>query len=180
MASNLPLEAGPLARQTGWLAHYRPGLRLTERGYVLSVGDGIPWIHGLPSAAQQVHLSKVLQIQAERLVRDKVLARIQALQPVTVEALKTRYHGDYQLGQVLVAKNDFILVDFEGEPGRTLEERRHKHSPLRDVAKRLRSVNYAAYIALPQATKEQSASIALLAPFARNWELQTREVFLAG
>lgn len=51
MAPDLPAEAGPLARQTGWLDRYRPGLRFTEMGYVLSVGDGIAWIHGLPSAA---------------------------------------------------------------------------------------------------------------------------------
>jgi len=133
-------------------------------------------------AQQQAHLPKALQIQAEQLLaaREKALARIQALQPVTVEALKTRYHGDYHLGQVLVAKNDFILVDFEGEPGRTLKERRQKHSPLRDVAGMLRSFNYAAYTALHQATNEQSASVALLEPFARNWENQTREAFLAG
>ena len=133
-------------------------------------------------AQQQIHLPQALRIQAEQLLagRDKVLARIQTLQPVTVEALKTRYHGDYHLGQVLVAKNDFILVDFEGEPGRTLEERRQKHSPLRDVAGMLRSFNYAASTALYQATHEQSASVAQLEPFARQWERQTRDAFLAG
>lgn len=133
-------------------------------------------------AQQRVHLPKALQTRTEQLLaaRDEVLARIQTLQPAVVEALKTRYHGDYHLGQVLVVKNDFILVDFEGEPGRTLDERRQKHSPLRDVAGMLRSFNYAAYTALYQATNEQSASVARLEPFARNWENQTREAFLAG
>ncbi len=133
-------------------------------------------------ARQQAHLPKAVQIQAEQLlaVRENALARIQALQPVTVAGLKTRYHGDYHLGQVLVAKNDFILVDFEGDPGRTLEERRQKHSPLRDVAGMLRSFNYAAWTALYQATNEQSATVAQLEPFARKWENQTREAFLAG
>jgi len=62
--------------------------------------------------------------------------------------MKTRYHGDLHFGQLLLAQNDFIILDFEGEPTRPIEERRRKHSPLRDVAGMLRSASYAAYAAL--------------------------------
>ena len=73
-----------------------------------------------------------------------VLARIDALcRRSAGAALKTRHHGDYHLGQVLVGQNDFVITDFEGEPARTIEERRRKHSPLRDVAGMLRSFSYA-------------------------------------
>jgi maltose alpha-D-glucosyltransferase/alpha-amylase len=96
---------------------------------------------------------------------------------------KTRYHGDYHLGQVLRTGYDFIVLDFEGEPARTLAERRAKHCPLKDVAGLLRSFNYAAYAVLFEVWKERHSDEhekAELESWALVWENLAHTAFLEG
>jgi maltose alpha-D-glucosyltransferase / alpha-amylase len=80
--------------------------------------------------------------------RDEALSLIDRLGKLDPQGAKSRIHGDYHLGQVLVSQGDFYLIDFEGEPRRSMEERRAKGPPLRDVAGMLRSFDYAAFAAI--------------------------------
>src|SRR5690625_898336 len=80
--------------------------------------------------------------------REEAFSLIDRLGRIAPRGMKSRIHGDFHLGQVLVSQGDFYLIDFEGEPRRPIAERRAKGSPLRDVAGMLRSFGYAAFAAL--------------------------------
>ncbi len=135
-------------------------------------------LDGLADAAKLAPQDRDL---AEALLkrRDEVVERLQAMLGEVPAFAKTRHHGDYHLGQVLVTGEDAIIIDFEGEPLRPLAERRAKHAALRDVAGMLRSFAYAAAAAsraLPQdlSRAEWDAAEGRLAA----WEADASRAFL--
>jgi len=122
---------------------------------------------------------EVVEIAAAVLsLRRRVLDYFRTLPPDVLHAQRIRIHGDYHLGQVLKVKTDFVILDFEGEPARSLEYRRSKQSPLKDVAGMLRSFSYAAYASLINYTTRHPEDIARLEPWAQLWEHAAAAQFL--
>src|SRR5262249_53131920 len=110
-------------------------------------------------------------------LEEEVLKRLRSVMEIKAAGLRTRCHGDYHLGQVLYTGKDFVIIDFDGEPVRSISERRIKRSPLRDVAGMVRSFHYAASSAMMQNGGGKARlpglirpeDIALLEPWARFW-----------
>jgi maltose alpha-D-glucosyltransferase/alpha-amylase len=112
--------------------------------------------------------------------REAILARIDRHAADHGGGVRTRIHGDYHLGQVLVVQNDFMITDFEGEPTRTLAERSEKQSPMKDVAGMLRSFDYALNVALLRIDGEGTEAQALRERLGAEWLRETRRVFVEG
>jgi len=93
-----------------------------------------------PDARDEARQVLELEPQIAHALRSFLLRRL--------TTTRIRVHGDYHLGQVLYTGHDFVIIDFEGEPTRTLYERRLKRLALRDVAGMLRSFHYASQAAL--------------------------------
>jgi maltose alpha-D-glucosyltransferase/alpha-amylase len=111
--------------------------------------------------------------------RDELDARLRLIHGRKLEATRIRTHGDFHLGQILVAAGDFVFIDFEGEPARTLAERRRKRSPLRDVAGLLRSLDYASEAAL-RSGRQRPEDVESLRPWARAWSSWVGAAYLAS
>jgi maltose alpha-D-glucosyltransferase/alpha-amylase len=119
---------------------------------------------------------------AERVLaaRGRLETTIEGVLPATTAALKTRYHGDFHLGQVLVIQNDYSIIDFEGEPLRPIEDRRRKTSPLKDIAGMVRSFHYAETTAVRNVVEIQPASRETAARSAGQWRRESVAAFLGG
>lgn len=112
---------------------------------------------------------------------DAVKARFAGLETQQIAGLRIRHHGDYHLGQVLYTGQDFMIIDFEGEPARPLEERRAKALALRDVAGMVRSFQYAAYAALfgqVAGVPSDPAAQEMVASWAAAWNAYVSATYL--
>jgi maltose alpha-D-glucosyltransferase/alpha-amylase len=106
---------------------------------------------------QLLELAPRLKERADRITIDRLTA------------VKTRYHGDLHLGQVLIKQNDVVIIDFEGEPRRSMPERRRKSSALKDVAGIIRSFDYAAAAAGRTVAELPAVQLGDFQKFCADW-----------
>ncbi len=124
--------------------------------------------------------SPAVKAQAETLLghADALRQAARSLAAEGTGSLRTRVHGDFHLGQVLVVQSDAYLIDFEGEPARTMEQRRAKSSPIRDVAGLLRSFDYAQAAALPGRVATAPAAASRRAEILQRFRAGADDAFL--
>jgi maltose alpha-D-glucosyltransferase / alpha-amylase len=127
-------------------------------------------------------LRREVQVLGRRVLamEDDILQCFSEIYKIKINAVKTRIHGDYHLGQVLFTGKDFIIIDFEGEPGFSFSERRLKKNPLKDVAGMMRSIHYAAFgkIMLNENYREQDREV--LEVWADQWQHYIARFYLGA
>ncbi|HYD50393.1 MAG TPA: maltose alpha-D-glucosyltransferase [Terriglobales bacterium] len=133
--------------------------------------------------SRRPHLTPPVQVIADRVLdlAGPIDARLRQIVGAKIQVQRIRIHGDYHLGQVLYTGKDFLIIDFEGEPARSLSERRLKRLAFTDVAGMLRSFHYAAYAKLlgrggQAALRPEDEE--KLEPWARYWCSWVSAVFL--
>jgi maltose alpha-D-glucosyltransferase / alpha-amylase len=148
------------------------------------VGDAVARAERLFDALKQ---RRDMMREADRLLVDRVLAqrdglhgRLSGLLPPDVDGLNIRHHGDFNLGRLLIVKDDIFIIGFEGEAGRPLSERRRKAPAARDVAGLIRSIDYSATAAMERALKVMPDEHGKLGVALGEWRDRSTAAFLAG
>ncbi|GAB3889779.1 putative maltokinase [Spirosoma agri] len=125
-----------------------------------------------------------LDPQAQRLAwvfmeaREMIESFINDFRNRSIDSLRIRIHGDYHLGQVLATANDFVIIDFEGEPESSIADRKIKHSPLKDVAGMIRSYHYAVSAKLFNSAETDELDPDHLQRVSDRWFYLIRDTFM--
>jgi maltose alpha-D-glucosyltransferase/alpha-amylase len=112
--------------------------------------------------------------------RAQAIERMRNVLPAKIDALKIRHHGDLHLGQILIVKDDAVIIDFEGEPAASIAARHRKAPAARDLAGLVRSLDYAAVSALNRGTLSSPEEAARLMTALENWRRQATEALVAS
>ncbi|MHB2035952.1 MAG: maltose alpha-D-glucosyltransferase [Nitrososphaerales archaeon] len=126
-------------------------------------------------------LSEEVKKELDSLIqrRNEITSRFLALRQIKLDCMRSRNHGDYHLGQVLFTGKDFTIIDFEGEPTRSLSERHLKRTPLKDVAGMLRSFQYVAYSSIiSDSTTRPKEDVGSSIVRAKMWISAVSDIFL--
>jgi len=172
---------GPAFAPEPFSAHYQRSLYQSMQGSAVQALALLrKRVKSLPESAR-ADAQTALELEGD------IRKRFQAIVGKKITAMRIRCHGDFHLGQVLYTGKDFIIIDFEGEPARSLSERRIKCSALRDVAGMLRSFHYAAYSALLEPGTTTAATmmrtlrpetVASIEPWSQCWYQWVSAAFL--
>jgi maltose alpha-D-glucosyltransferase / alpha-amylase len=150
-------------------------IRVWIEEIVTRAGHAFEGIEQRRAAARESDRALIDQVLAQRAgLRD----RLHALLPEDIDGLKIRHHGDFHLGQMLIVRDDIFIIDFEGEPRRSLDERRRKGPAARDVAGLIRSIDYSATAALERALKIAPDEHGRLAAALDGWRDRATAAFL--
>jgi maltose alpha-D-glucosyltransferase / alpha-amylase len=113
-------------------------------------------------------------------MEDAILECFSEIYQTRITAIKTRTHGDFHLGQILFTGKDFIIIDFEGEPGFSFSERRLKKSPMKDVAGMMRSFHYAAFGKILLNENYREKDLEFLEEWAEQWQHYVSRFYLGA
>lgn len=149
------------------------------------------WIEEITGRAERVcealQQRRLAVRDSDRMLVDQLLAqregltdRLVTLLPPDIGGLNIRHHGDFHLGQMLIAKDDVFIIDFEGEPRRSLADRRRKAPAARDVAGLIRSIDYSATAALERALNVAPDEQGRLGAALSEWRDRASATFLAA
>ena len=161
---------GDFAAEAGRLGEVTAGMHLAlAAAFGAAPGDPAAWAQLVENQMSRLDEGDIDPIAAKEFV--------ERLRAVEGPGTSIRVHGDYHLGQVMRTDNGWFVLDFEGEPARSLDERRLPSSPLKDVAGMLRSFQYAAAVALSERDVLEHEG---LQPRADAWERRNCSAFLRG